>query len=456
MAYNLRVLLHVLGLLATVLLLAWCALNTRYFATMLVLGLLLVAQVASLLRLVHTTNRELERFLQALHYMDFTQRFRSSVHSSSSASLSSSFNHIMERFLEARGEREREAAWLQALIQHLPVAVMVLDEQERILRTNTALLRLLRRNTPPSSLDLFSGPASALADAVRALQAGNERMHELVYDGETLQLKLSCTLLRTGGLVQKLVCIQNIEGELEGRELDAWQNLIRVMTHEIMNSVTPLTSLADTAEQCVMEGRSLLAANDASSRDRIEGLLEDTQDALQIISKRGQGLVRFVTSYRKLARVPKPVPAVIDLHSAFQRIQDLLAETLRTHDVRMVIDCRPQSLQLVADGEQLDQALINLLHNALDAVVEVADPRISLQASLEAGGIITLTVSDNGCGIDAANLDNIFIPFFTTKRGGSGIGMSLAKQIVRANGGRISVESTLAIGTRIRLSFRQY
>src|SRR5690606_16106714 len=154
--------------------------------------------------------------------------------------------------------------------------------------------------------------------------------------------------------------------------------------------------------------------------------------------------------------VPKPVPAVLELQQCFHRLQELLAEPLREAGVTLVVECRPSNLQLVADEEQLDQALINLLRNAIDAVQDSADPEIRLRASLDAGGVISIQVQDNGCGIAAEQLDNIFVPFFTTKRNGSGIGMSLVKQIVRANGGRIGVESTPGMGTCIRLAFRQY
>lgn len=454
MGFNLRVSLHVAGILATLLLLAWCVSNTRYYATMTVLGLLLLAQVGSLLRMLHTTNRELERFMQALHYMDFTQRFRTRSGGGSFASLGTSFNQVLDRLRDVRSEREQQAAWLQNLVQHLPVAIVVLDEDERVVLANTALQRLLQRNTPPTSLTVFQGPATALADDIRALQPGREQMHKLARGGDTLQLKLSSTQWRSDGKLQKLVCIQNIEGELEGRELDAWQNLIRVMTHEIMNSVTPLTSLAETAGQCVSESRTLLETGDDTAR--VPALLEDAGEALDIIGKRGQGLVRFVGNYRKLARVPKPVPAVLELRQVFHRLQELLADALREAGVELVCECRPSNLQLVADGEQLDQALINLLRNALDAVQGRQQPLIRLRASLEEGGMIAVAVQDNGCGIAPEHLDSIFVPFFTTKRNGSGIGMSLVKQIVRANGGRIGVDSTPGVGTTVRVVFRQY
>lgn len=457
MGFDTRVILHVAGILATMLLLGWCVLHTPYYATMLVLGLALLVQVAALLRLVHTTNRELARFLEALQYLDLSQSFGTRGKSTSFRELGTALNAVAERFRVARSEREQQAAWLQSVVQHLPVAVLVLDEQERVLRANTALQRLLGRTTAVDSLAAMERVDAPLAEAIRALQPGSEHMLKRQKQAETQQLKLSCTLLRSAGQLQKLVCIQNIEGELEGRELEAWQNLIRVMTHEIMNSVTPLTSLAETAGHYVDESRSMLEqSHDSANRTAIAPLLEDAASAVATISKRGQGLLRFVTSYRTLSRLPMPVPAAVPLQNLFHSVLALLAEQAREAGVTLVTRCRPDNLQLLVDAGQLEQALINLLRNALDACAGVANAQVELAAALEEGGLIVVSVSDNGCGISADNLDNIFVPFFTTKRNGSGVGMSMVKQIVRANHGHIGVSSTPGVGTTIRISFRQY
>lgn len=456
MGFDVRVLLHVAGILLTVLLLGWCALHTQYYATMLVLGLVLLAQVSGLLRLVHTTNRELARFLDAMKYMDLSQSFGTSGRSRSFRELSSAFNAVAERFRLSRSEREQQAAWLLAVVQHLPVAVLVLDERQRVLNCNTAAQRLLGRNSALDSLDAVARGDAALAGAISALQPGDERMLKRQVQADTQQLKLSCTLLRNAGQLQKLVCIQNIEGELEGRELEAWQNLIRVMTHEIMNSVTPITSLAETAEHYMEEGIAALEPHSATAADTALPLLRDASSAVGTISRRSQALLRFVTSYRKLSRLPRPQPALLQMRDVLQRVQQLLGEQLRQQHITLQVDVRPQTLQLIADPEQLEQALINLLRNAIDAVAGRNDPRITLTATLEEGGSVALTISDNGCGISADNIDNIFVPFFTTKRGGSGIGMTVVKQIIRANHGRISLTSVPGQGTTIRLLFRQY
>lgn len=454
MGFNLRIILHLTGLLLTMVAFTWCLFNTQYYATMLVLILVLVIQVSLLLRMIHASNRELVRFLDALKYADFSQSFSSGGNSASFRDLSLAFNEVIERFRNSRSDKEQQAAYLHAVVQHLPVAMLAVDDKGKILLSNTALLRLLGRGTAPVTLQGLADFNTSLAQAIQSLQPGKGSTLKLQKQTESLNVKLSCTVLRMSGVQQKLVSIQNIAGELEVRELEAWQNLIRVMTHEIMNSVTPITSLAETAEHYVTESQKALRdSSDLQTSAIITPLLEDAASAVGTIGKRGQGLMRFVNSYRTLSRLPTPKPATVLVSDCFARVETLLGEQLRQAGVELQVLCKPQNLQLYLDADQLEQALINLLRNALDAVATVEAPEINLSAELEDGGSVVISVTDNGSGISSENLENIFVPFFTTKRGGSGIGMSVVKQIVRTNGGTINVNSTSATGTTIRLCF---
>lgn len=454
MGFNLRVLLHVSGLLLTIVAFSWCLLHTQYYATMLVLFIVLLLQVSALLRMIHATNRELVRFLEALKFADFTQSFSTTASSNSFRSLGQAFNEILERFRSSRSSKEQQAAYLQAVVQHLPVAVLAFNDEGKIGLSNTALLRLLGRTSAPASIQVLADSHNSLAAAVAALHPGKETTVKVQKKHENLNVKLSCTLLRIHGQQQKLVSIQNIAGELEARELEAWQNLIRVMTHEIMNSVTPITSLAETAEHYVAEIKQALAnSSDTQTRASLQPLLKDATTALATIGKRGQGLMRFVTSYRTLSRLPSPKPATLLVSDAFRSVEILLGEQLDNAGIKLVTTCKPENLQLYVDADQLEQALINLLLNALDAVADVPTPCITLSGIQQEAGLVTISISDNGCGISAENIDNIFVPFFTTKRGGSGIGMSVVKQIVRANDGQINIISISNAGSTIRLSF---
>jgi signal transduction histidine kinase len=235
------------------------------------------------------------------------------------------------------------------------------------------------------------------------------------------------------GKVERLYSLENLSGELTAREASAWRNLIRVLTHEIMNTLTPITSLAQTA---------------VSMLDN-PGATEDIRSAVETIARRSDGLTAFVSRYRELLRVPVPVPADVNVIAALQGVVLLLQDML--DGCAVVIDVVPRSLEVRADPQLLDQVLLNLVRNAVDAMSARPQPQLRLDGRLAAGRVI-IGITDNGNGIDEHARDQIFVPFFTTKRDGSGIGLSLSRQIMTAHGGDISVQ-TGADGTTIRLAF---
>jgi nitrogen fixation/metabolism regulation signal transduction histidine kinase len=448
MGFNLKVLLHVAGILLSICLLAWCLLNTTYYATMLTLTLILSLQIGALLRFVSSTNRELSRFLAAVKYADFSQSFRGSRAHSSFRELGESFDAVIERFRTERSEKETQATYLQAFVHQLPIAVFALQDDGRIALSNQAF-RKFTGGTACHHLDQIRAFDATLGNFIDKLQPGRDQNLRLRRGHDNLELKISCTLLRVRGQQQKLVSILDISSELENRELEAWQNLIRVMTHEIMNSITPITSLADTAHQYITEA----AQRQPDEARATLALLEDAASATTTIGKRGQGLLRFVQSYRTLSKLPAPQPHTFRVRELLQRVVELMVDQAASQHTVLGCSCKPETLELFADPELLEQALINLVRNALDAVSAVADPVIGLTAELRERGQVVIVVTDNGCGIDQATLDNIFIPFFTTKRGGNGIGMTIVRQIVTVNGGVIRVNSTPGAGTAVILAF---
>ncbi|MES2606505.1 MAG: ATP-binding protein [Pseudomonadota bacterium] len=451
MGFNLRVLLHVGGLLLTLSALAWCLTHPGYYATLFTLSLLLMAQVTGLIRHINHTNHELARFLGAVQHGDFSQSFRNISGYAGFQNLGSAFDGVLERLRNERSDKEVQATYLQAFVQQLPIGVFCLHEDGHITLANLACLRLLglKELNHARQLTIIS---EKFAAALSLLEPGQEQSLQIQRLSTGLDLRLSCTVLRSKGQQHKLVSLLDIRSALESRELEAWHNLIRVMTHEIMNSITPLTSLADTASRYISEARNELAQTDNAAPTTL-GLLEDAGSATTTIGKRGAGLMRFVDSYRTLTRLPPPQPRMFDVASLLHSVQELLQEQAREVGIKLLCTCQPTNLTLHADADLLEQALINLIRNAFDAVAGVASPRVTLSAKLVEGGVVIIDVQDNGCGIAPDIIDSIFIPFFTTKRGGSGIGLSLVKQIVQLNGGRIAVTSAPAAGTCFTLTF---
>ncbi|MDY6984333.1 MAG: ATP-binding protein, partial [Pseudomonadota bacterium] len=293
---------------------------------------------------------------------------------------------------------------------------------------------------------------ASLAAFIANLRPSRDQSFKLKRPYGALHLKISCTLLRQRGQTHKLISIQDISSDLESQELEAWHNLIRVMTHEIMNSITPLTSLADTARHYIVEAGSE-AEKLEGNKEELFSLLDDAANATTTIGKRGQGLLRFVQSYRTLSRLPAPKPRAFRVKELLQSVAMLMNEPASAQHTRLSYDCTPETLELRADPELLEQALINLVKNALDAVNGVNGASITMSAELRELGHVVLTVTDNGCGIEADKIEHIFVPFFTTKRGGNGIGMTIVRQIVTQNGGAIRVTSAPGVGTSVTLTF---
>lgn len=452
MGFNLKTVLHISGILVTVMLLSWCVLNTSYYATMLTLTLVLVFQIHALLRFVTNTNRQLSRFLDAVKHSDFSLSFRHRDMQGSFAALGQSIDNVLDRFREERSAKEAQATFLRAFVEQVPIAVLAIHEDGRIDVSNKALRRLTGR-TEIRHLQQIADFDRSLAAIMTALKAGEEQSLKLKSGNKFIHLKLSCSVLRLKGKTIRLISIQDIGDELEAAELNAWQNLIRVMTHEIMNSITPITSLAETSNQYLKEVEKGIGNSGAGSEDAMKALLVDAENALDTIGKRSQGLMRFVESYRTLTRLPQPEFTTFHVNELLKSVTSLMAEQTGQGNATINVDCNPVTLALNADRDMLEQALINLVLNALDAVKEVDQPAITLKARLKERGGVIIEVTDNGTGIAEDILENIFIPFFTTKRGGSGIGMSIVRQIVRLNGGQISVTSAPGKGTTITLAF---
>jgi nitrogen fixation/metabolism regulation signal transduction histidine kinase len=422
---------------------SYVAVATTYYATLLLLVVTLALQVAALVHYVTRTNRELARFMLAIRHEDFVQSFSAGPAAGSFAELGTALEEILARFRAARSAKEEQASYLDTLVQHVPVAVIVLDEKGHIDQFNHAARRLFGVGAP-RRLQEFTGFGPEFPGRILALEPGKPALLDAQKDNASLQLNALATELKIAGRSYKIVSLQDIHGELEAREVEAWQNLIRVLTHEIMNSATPISSLATTAAELLAEARE---------RPGHDGAIDDAQDAVETIAQRSSGLVRFVESYRRLTRLPQPQPRSLGVDDLLARVLQLVKPELDRRGVAVSRSVTPRNLQLLADPDLLEQVLINLLRNALDAVADAERPSIRLEAGIDAGGHAVIAVEDNGHGMDEHVRQNIFVPFFTTKQNGTGIGLALVRQIMRSHHGSVGVQSAPGQGTAVRLSF---
>ncbi len=422
--------------------------QTTLVASAIVLSLLLVYQVYSLIHYVELTNREISRFLLSIRYADFSQSFPQKGRGKAFDELSAAIGDVVQQFQKIREEKEEHFLYLQTIVQHIGVGLIAFTPDGQVTLLNNAAKRILgiHHLVDIRSLGRLS---DELVSTLFRLRSGERALSRLELQGEALQLIINATELKVHGQLQTLVSIQNIQSELDEKEMEAWQKLVRVLTHEIMNSLTPISSLASTVNDMLRPDPDATSTNATVPAETIR----DVRGAVETIEKRSKGLLHFVDAYRNLARIPRPNFSIIRLEALFHRVEQLMKEHLSSNGISYSSFVEPESLELTADPELIEQVLINLLRNAVDAVVGHSARSISMTGRIGDNGRVTVEVWDSGPGISKDMQERIFVPFFTTKPEGSGIGLSLSRQIMRLHNGSIRVNSDSGKGTSFLLRF---
>ncbi len=447
-SFRVAVVARCLLLGATLLLLVYLLSQTTLVASAIVLSLLLVYQVYSLIHYVELTNREISRFLLSIRYADFSQSFPQKGRGKAFDELSAAIGDVVQQFQKIREEKEEHFLYLQTIVQHIGVGLIAFTPDGQVTLLNNAAKRILgiHHLVDIRSLGRLS---DELVSTLFRLRSGERALSRLELQGEALQLIINATELKVHGQLQTLVSIQNIQSELDEKEMEAWQKLVRVLTHEIMNSLTPISSLASTVNDMLRPDPDATSTNATVPAETIR----DVRGAVETIEKRSKGLLHFVDAYRNLARIPRPNFSIIRLEALFHRVEQLMKEHLSSNGISYSSFVEPESLELTADPELIEQVLINLLRNAVDAVVGHSARSISMTGRIGDNGRVTVEVWDSGPGISKDMQERIFVPFFTTKPEGSGIGLSLSRQIMRLHNGSIRVNSDSGKGTSFLLRF---
>ncbi len=438
--------LRILFLAATMLLAVYVFSETTAYAAGFIVVVVAAFQIRGLILYVDKTNRDLARFLRSIRYSDFSQTFTAEGRGSSYAELSTAFREVMEKFRAARAEKEEHYRYLHTVMQHIGVGLISFKLDGSVGLINNAAKRLLRVHTLKNIHTLVT-LSPEFVDTLLRMRSGDKQLVKVVEDDELLQLSLSATEFKMRGDLFKLVSLQDIQSELEEKEIEAWQKLTRVLTHEIMNSITPISSLASTANELLVEYDDTV-----NGRPR-EETIGDVRDAVRTIEKRSNSLLHFVAAYRSLTRIPQPDFQIVPVEELFENVSSLLRGQVEKRGVGFLRDVDPESLTVTADPELVERVLINLVKNAMEAVEDAADAQVHLRAALDGRGRTLIQVIDNGAGIVPEAIDKIFIPFFTTKKEGSGIGLSLSREIMRQHGGTIGVHSKPGERTVFTLRF---
>jgi nitrogen fixation/metabolism regulation signal transduction histidine kinase len=435
-------------LLATMLVFAFVVSgsNRSLLVILALLGAILF-QVMKLMKILETSNTNIASFLDAIRFDDLSQSFKTDSTDPSVHRLHGELNEALAKLRMARKEKDSEYLFFKNIVQHAAIGLLTFKKDGSIQIMNTAARRLLRISKAERLSDL-NQVSEQLVETLKQLKTGGRELLLIKFGDESLQLSVYVIELTLRDEEVKLVSMSNIQSELEEKEMEAWQNLVRVLTHEIMNSVTPISSLAGIVEEDL---KSKLDKPEDISLQRDE--LEDMYLSLQTISKRSEGLIRFVKEFRNLTHIPKPKLAEVSAKELLEEMITLHKKEFSDQAITTQLQVYPTDLKITADKTMIEQVLINLIKNAIQAFDEQPEKRIELNAYYTEKGNTVISVKDNGAGIDPEALEKIFIPFFSTKKTGSGIGLSLSKQIMRQHEGNITVKSTLGEGTEFLLRF---
>jgi two-component system, NtrC family, nitrogen regulation sensor histidine kinase NtrY len=422
---------------------------TLLLPLLVVAGLLLLWLTVNLYTYTTGINRKLTYFLESVRYSDFAVSFNAdSGLGPSFTQLNQQFNEVLEAFRQARAEKEANLQYLNTIVQHVSVGLLAFDATGQVELVNQAALRLLNTYSLRTLTDL----AAQYPDLPAYLTGPNRQAAFAYTTANGNDLAVRTTDVRLRGRLITLVSLQNIRSELQQKEVDAWQNLTKVLRHEIMNSVTPLVSLTGTMQAILDDDIAQNLPPGVPNALLLTEAVGDLRAALGTIAQRGEGIMRFVDAYRSFTTIPAPRLAVLEVGTLLQRVAGLLRPSLEESRITLTLTVPEAPLTIRADEGQLEMILLNLLKNAREALVSTPNPTITLTAYTDTSHTI-IAVADNGPGIESEALGQIFIPFFTTKKTGSGIGLSLSRQMLQQQGGQLTVQTQVSQGSVFRMEF---
>lgn len=447
--FTFLVILRISLLLISVIVLSIIFGDTRLFFNQIILFIVLIIQIAELIRFVNHTNRELARLFLAIRHSDFSITFKEPPLGKSFKELQHSMIEIIQAYKDVKIEREAQYQFLEVLVNQLHFGIISLEGDNKITIINP-MAEQIAGVPGAKNWKLIRQVNPAFATRIDELGDNARMLIPLTVQGDEKTFAVDVTTPIILDQPHKLITFQDINSEIEQKEIEAWHKLIRILTHEIMNSVTPIASLTETM-QGLLEDKT---GTQKSAAELDDETIKDIRFSLNTIHKRSDGLLSFVDTYRKLTKVPKPTLDEINVNEMLNEIVQLMQSKIGNGNIKLMIDSISAELTIEVDRKLIEQVLINLVTNSIQAIDSKNGGEISLKGYLENNRVI-LEVTDSGKGIPEKELSEIFVPFYSTKKEGSGIGLSLSKQIMSLHGGTIKVKSTPGVGTSFYLSFKQ-
>lgn len=432
----------------SILLFGYLLFSQQQYVISIILLLVIFFQVKQMMKMIESSNDDMASFLDSIRFDDLSSSFKTDSNDPSIQRLHNEMNEALVKLRYSRQERDSEYLFYKNIVMHVGIGLIIFKEDTgKIEIFNSAARKLLKVNRADTVNDLKE-VSETLVNVFTRLRTGGRELLRLKVGEDFVQLSVYAIELTLRGENLKLISLQNIQSELEEKEMEAWQNLVRVLTHEIMNSVTPISSLAG-----IVEDEIKIHLRDDAEKPLQKEQLADIHLSLQTISKRSEGLIHFVKEFRSLTHIPKPRPENMRVSQLFDEVAMLHKSELSERSIKLECKVDPADLTISADKTMIEQVVINLFKNAIQAFDDGEEKVITLRGYYNEKMRPVISVKDNGTGIDPEALEKIFIPFFTTKKTGSGIGLSLSRQIMRQHQGTLTVKSTVGKGTEFLMRF---
>ena len=427
-----RLITYVFLLIAFSAISTWIILSSASNLYSIIPILVVALLVYRIIKLYNTTPEKIAYFLNAVENEDSMLHFPEKTLHKANAEMNKSLNRVNKLIQEVKIRNREQEQYYSLMLEQVATGIVVVNENGNVMQANSAAKNLLNYQSFNHIEQLKRIDTNLFNTFYRLKNGETHQFLKLTYKNNITHLSLRATSFLSHGDNLRIISVHDISNELDAKELESWQKLIRVLSHEIMNSITPITSLSET----------LLNYFIPPEKPLDKKTVANTVKGLEVINERGTGLIRFVESYRKLTRLSKPVLKHVNLRNLIEHLMLLLENEADFQRIQFNVETETPDICIKADEAQLSQVLINLIKNAMYAVKDITEPRISVRAHYTQNGRCEIQVIDNGSGIPPEIMEQIFIPFFTTKENGSGIGLSLSRQIMKNHGGSIEAVSS--------------
>ncbi len=434
-SYHINIIIRITLIVIASIIAGWMANGETPIYNTLAVFVVMILLISNLVWYINRVNRKINYFFDAVLNDDFSISFSKNKGDELMNKLSQNLQRINEHIEKIRLETINQEKYFEALIEHINVGIMSINDEGFVVNTNNGQKKLLRLKQL-THIRQIEKVDKQLAKLISEIKPNDERTIITKNTEGAITVLVRATSFKSSQQKLKLISMQDIKKELDQKELESWLKLIRVLTHEIMNSIAPVTSLSESlCNQYVKEG------NPINKSEVDEALIKRTIQGLNVIREQGEGLTRFVESYRKLTRVPNPELTEVSVINLFEEIITLFKSSIPDNSIEISYEIENEKQCINADKNQISQVLINLLKNSAEALVNTPKSKIELSCKTNHQGQIEISVADNGQGIPSELIDEIFVPFFTTRENGNGIGLSISKQIMLLHKGSIKVKS---------------